>query len=264
MPRIMTEDGRAIEMTIAQSQEAVKLTPLEIDARYRDSAAESRGRPAQRIGQKEQRAILYRGETPSLVPMSQVPFLLKQGFTPEPTMAKTPLLHACGIQMFDGTPCEKMLRTERDRVNHIRTAHGDVAPWVLSDIDIARARGKVILNQPTGSAEDPRVAVLEAQVAELMSLLKRSGSPVADEIASDLQTQLQVAEAGADEFMEEDNVPVSTEPTFSIPVPEVTDVKMPPPNEPFHTCRPKGRFGKIIDGCPACELKKLEMTKNGN
>lgn len=251
MPKFTTDSGESIDISVVMSQADTRERPLDVDPRYRDRNAESKGRGAKVINQREPRVKVYRGNSESIIPVSQAGFMLSQGFTAEPTKPPTPLPFICGVETLEGTICEKALRTDRDRVNHIRAAHGDLAPWILSEEDMMKARGKVVI--PRASyGEDPRVAVLEGKVNELLELLRKTNTPVAQTIAAELVEDLQVAETGAAEFMNEDNeVPDN--------VVELVDF-----STPIHTCKPRGRFGKIIDGCPACEVKKREKHVDEN
>ena len=253
MPRFTTDSGETVDISINASQANTRERPLDVDPRFRDHNAEARGRGAKVLNQREARVKVYRGNSMSSVPVSQAAFMLGQGFTSEPTKPPTPLPFICGVETLEGGICQKALRTDRDRVNHIRAAHGDVAPWILSDEDMLKARGKVVI--PRASyGEDPRVAVLEGKVNELLELLRKANTPVAQTIAAELIEDLQVAETGADEFADEFTDTPATDNGV-----ELVDFAT-----PVHTCKPRGRFGKIIDGCPACEVKKREKHVDEN
>ena len=241
--RLQTDSGTWMEIAVAPSTTAkVTETRIDVDPRFRDAGAEAKGRGASFRNAKEPRVKVYRGYHETLVASSQAGFLLSQGFTASPTKEAPPTDFVCGVDTDDGGVCAKRLQSDRHRINHIRTAHADTAPWILSEEDMLKSRGKVLLGGGRISGtNDPRVAVLEAKVNELLKLLNKSAPPeVAQSIAEDLNTELDVIDTGADEFMEEDVE--EAPPVYTAASP--------------HTCKPKGRFGRIIDGCPACEFKK--------
>ena len=177
MPRLQTEAGQWIDIAVvAVADGNDRSGVLDIESRYRDRIAEAHNRPARSISIKEKRVWLYQGYQPSLVPISQANYLMSQGFTAAPTKEAPAVDVACGIETFEGDPCHKMLRTQRDRVQHIRTVHADIAPWVLTPEDLARAGGKIIYNRTAGST-DPRVTALELKVDAVLEQLQRSSSP---------------------------------------------------------------------------------------
>lgn len=250
--RLQTETGEYLEIAVAQSSAPRTARPLDVDPRFRDTAAESKGRGPTLFSQKEPRVKVYRGSVETLVASSQAGFLLSQGFTASPTSVAPPITFLCGVETLEGEICHKMLRTDRDRINHIRITHSDVAPWILSEEDMLKSKGKVVFNGrgAVSTNSDPRVTALEAKVDELLKLLGKSAAPeIAKEIAADLTTELDLLRAGAEEFMTEG-------------VEEVVPIKVkhprvaPPDDQPRHTCTSLGRFGRHVDGCPACEFRK--------
>ena len=248
MPRVQTDTGAWIDISIIKPIQAVEESGrLDIDSRYVDPLAVSKGRPARKVGQREPRVKLYQGYKESTVPLSQVAHLLDQGFTVEPTRPTPPLKFACGVELLDSGNCHKMFLTERDRVQHIRRVHEDVAPWVLSEEDITRSQGKVVMSRAS-YMPDPRVGVLESKVKELIELLQKTApAALAESIVDELETDLGVAETGAEEFMEiEDNI---------------VPLKFPTAEKPVHNCKHKGAFGKYADGCPACDIKRAARKK---
>ena len=249
--RLQSEDGTWMEIAVVQSNAPMKSTPLDVDSRFRDPAADAKGRGATFRSQKEPRVKVYRGSVETLVASSQAGFLLSQGFTASPTATTPPPSVPCGVDTLDGGVCGKVLVNERERINHIRISHGDVAPWLLSDEDMLKARGKVILGGRASAAPDPRVSALEAKVDELIRALNKSAAPsIATTIVEDLKSELDVLKAGADEFMKEG---VEEEVAATPPVTMSAN---------GHTCKLRGRFGKITDGCPACEVKKNANESN--
>lgn len=250
--RLQTDTGEWMEIAVTQSTAPTKSTPLNVDPRFRDTSAEAKGRGATFRNQKEPRVKVYRGSVETLVASSQAGFLISQGFTASPTAVAPPVTFLCGVETLEGTVCQKMLRSDRDRINHIRITHSDVAPWILSEEDMLKARGKVILGGRVNAAPDPRVTALEAKVDELIRALHASAAPtIATTVAEDLMSELEVLKAGAEEFMEEG---VDEDVEAIAPEP----IRLIYPSD--HTCKPKGRFGKIVDGCPACEYKKAHTV----
>ena len=261
MARLQTDDGKWMEIAITQSEAPMREQLLDVDSRFRDTTAEARGRPAKIINQREPRVKVYRGSVESLVAASQAGYLLSRGFTASPTSVGPPVATVCGVETLEGEICKKKLRSERDRINHIRITHADIAPYIISDEDMLRARGKVVMSGRGGVAgspptADPRVAVLEAQVAELLALVKKSaGGQVAEAIGADLKEELRdTVDPIAEEFMHE-----GEEEEFEEPI-VLTSY-----DPSAHTCKNKGRFGAYTPGCPACEFKrKMKESNNGD
>src|SRR3990167_9892005 len=186
--KVKTEAGSEVIVNVAERAAARRQEAIDVPDQYRDRASEAKGRlPFMQSGKP--RVYMYRGYTESLVPEDRIGWFLKQGFTTAPTQATPKTDVVCGIFLSElGRPCDKHLQSHVWRLHHIREAHSELAPWVLTDEDHKRIRGDMGLSNSSTSVDYDqvqRVAELEAKLDSVLALLEKGNEKEAiDELDS--------------------------------------------------------------------------------
>ena len=186
------------------------------------------------IEKKERKIKMYQGASPSWIPVGSFERMLSKGFTPHPTASPRPTPFTCDTVRGDGSVCSKGFVSRLDRLRHIKNAHSDASMFVLTDDeqallagDLTAARRIVPKNERNNDEVDIN-AVIEERAREL-----------AEQMVSKMVAEMP-AEVGND--VEEFNLPTTSE----------------------HTCKSKGRFGRVDPDCAACQLKlKAKEEENG-
>lgn len=221
---VQDADGRTITLMQAPKPEGRVVTPLEI--------ANDPGRgtkQANMFHSPKEKIVMYRGATPSLVPMAHFQSFLRRGFTPRPTADALPLKFECNVLREDGTRCPKKFTAEVNRLTHIKAYHGDVAPWVLSAMDQRKLRRDLgvtnddVRNIDTFANVDLEQTVLTLVEKKLKEILgtEHAAAIMAEEVAPDVAPAVR------------DYARIQTE------------------HAPH--CTSKGRWRKYTSGCPRCD-----------